>query len=185
MALAPLATTADLSARGISGDQADVALAVASAAVREAADAVISQTESTLTFSARHDSFLPLPGPVASVSAVTMSGVAVTGYELEVDGLHYARGWGAGTVSVTFVHGLPEVPVDIVDMTCNLAKAWLDHSANGGGSTAGLSSVRLDDAAEDYTDEQAGQVSPVFIPKLTRQWLRARFGGGATVVSTR
>lgn len=186
MALAPLATVADLSARGITaGESADTALKVASAAVREAADAVISRTTTTLTFSARHHTFLPLPGPVTAVSEVTVGGAAVTAYELEVDGLHYSRGWGAGDVSVTFTHGLAEVPADIVDLTCNLAKAWLDHVAAGGGSTAGLISVRLDDAAEGYTDEAAGQVSPVFIPKATCDWLRARFGGGATVVSTR
>lgn len=185
MALAPLATVADLSARGISGDQLETALEVASAVVREAADAVISQTTSTLALNARHDTLLPLPGPVTAVTEVTVGGSVVTGYELEVDGLHYARGWGSGAISVTFTHGLAEVPADVVDLTCNLAKAWLDHNAAGGGSTAGLSSVRLDDGAEAYTDEQAGQVSPVFIPALTRTWLRARFGGGVTVVSTR
>lgn len=185
MALAPLATTADLSDRNITQGALDVALKVASAAIREAADAVISQTESTLTFPARHDTLLPLPGPIAAVTSVTVAGVAITAYEIEPEGLYLARGWGGGDISVTFTHGLPAVPDDIVDLTCNLAKAWLDHAAGGGGSTAGLKSVRLDDAAEGYSDESAGQVSPVFIPEITRNHLRARFGGGAKVVATR
>jgi hypothetical protein len=85
---------------------------------------------------------------------------------------------------VTFTHGLAVVPADIVDLTCVLAKAWLDHVADGGTSTAGLKSVRIDDAAEGYTDEAAGQVSPVFIPEVTRRWLAARFSGGVAVVET-
>jgi hypothetical protein len=185
MAHAPLATVADLSQRDISGSQLEVALDVASAKVREAADAVISQTTSTLTLNPHNFSFLPLPGPVTAVSAVTLAGAPVTAYELESDGLYLASGWGRGAISVTFTHGLVEVPSDIVDLTCNLAKAWLDHQAEGGGSTAGLTSVRLDDAAEGYSDESAGQVDPVYIPEITRRHLRARFGGGATVVGTR
>lgn len=185
MALAPLATVADLADRGILDGYREVALKVASAAVREAADAVISQTTTTMTLTARHDTHLALPGPITAVSSITMAGAAVTGYTIEPDGLTYCRGWGSGNVVVTFTHGLAEVPDDIVDLTCSLAKAWLDHVAAGGGSIAGLASVRLDDAAESYTDEAAGQVSPVFIPAITRTHLRARFGGGAKVVSTR
>lgn len=185
MAHAPLATVADLSERGIVDDRAATALAVASAAIREAADAVISEATSTLTLRARHETFLPLPGPITAVASVTLGGAAVTAHEIDGDGLYLGSGWGRGDIVVTFTHGLPEVPADIVDLTCNLAKAWLDHATEGGGSTAGLSSVRLDDAAESYTDEHAGQVSPVFIPEITRNWLRARFGGGAAVVGTR
>lgn len=185
MALEPLATMADLSDRGILDGHRAAALKVASAAVREAADAVISQTVSTMTITARHDTHLPLPGPIAAVSSITIGGAAVTGFSIEPDGLTYYRGWGLGDVTVTFTHGLVEVPADIVDLTCNLAKAWLDHVAAGSGTTAGLKSVRLDDAAEDYDAESAGQVSPVYIPEITRRHLRARFGGGAKVVSTR
>jgi hypothetical protein len=187
MAHAPLATEADLLARWplLDDAQTTTALAVASDLVRDAAGAVISATTSTLTFNAQHDTFLRLPGPVTAVTSVTVAGVDVTGYDIEADGLHYGRGWASGTIVITFTHGLPEVPADIVDLTCNLAKAWLDHVREGGGSTAGLTSVRLDDGAEGYSDESAGQVSPVFVPDVTRQWLRARFGGGAAVVGTR
>lgn len=189
MALAPLAVTADLALRGVDTDsnppRVAKALDVASAAVRDAAGAVISQVTSTLTMNALHDTFLPLPGPITDVSAATVNGAAVTSYVIEDGGLTLDGGWGAGDIEVTFTHGLAEVPEDLVDLTCNLAKAWLDHIAEGGGSTAGLTSVRVDDAAEGYTDESAGQVSPVFVPEVTRQWLVARFGGGATVVGAR
>jgi hypothetical protein len=52
------------------------------------------------------------------------------------------------------------------------------------GSTAGLVAVSIDDAREQYTEEHAGQVSPVYIPKVTRDWLRSRFSGGAFVVES-
>lgn len=188
MTLTPLATSADLLVRGFAGDspeREEVALRVASAAVRDAANAVIGEVTSTLTLNALHDTFLPLPGPVTGITSVTVNGVAVTAYEVEPDGLTLNCGWGAGAIEVTFTHGLATVPDDVVDLTCTLAKSWLDHTDQGGGSTAGLKSVRLDDAAEGYTDEAAGQVSPVFIPEITRHWLAARFGGGATVVHTR
>lgn len=189
MALATLAAEADLLARGVDpatdSTKMQTALKVASAAVRDAAGAVIGAVTSTLTLNALHDTFLPLPGPITAVSSVTVNGAAVTAYTIEDGGLSLDGGWGAGDISVTFTHGLPTVPDDIVDLTCNLAIAWLNHAALGAGSTAGLESVRIDDAAESYTDEAAGQVSPVFIPAVTRAWLAARFGGGATVVQTR
>lgn len=188
MAHAPLAVAADLTARGVDVSNTariNTALAVASAAVREAADAVISEVESTLTLRGSCDTFLQLPGPVTAVSAVTLAGAVVTAHEVETDGLYLGSGWGRGDIVVTFTHGLAEVPADIVDLTCDLAKEWLDHQDDGGGSTAGRTSLKVDDFAEGYSDESAGQVSPVYVPELTRNWLRARFGGGATVVGTR
>lgn len=188
MALAPLAVAADLSARGVDVSNASritLALSVASAAVREAAGAVISEVESTLTFNPLYETFLPLPGPITGVSEVTVNGVATTSYTIEEGGLRLLSGWSAGEVVATFTHGLAVVPEDIVDLTCQLAITWLDHAATGGGSTAGLANVKLDDAAEGYTEEAAGQVSPLFIPQVTRTWLANRFGGGAQVVSFR
>src|SRR4051794_31253632 len=103
MAHAPLATEADLLARweGLQGSLA-VALRVASGMVREAADAVISSTTSTLTCNPRHETFLPLPGPVTAVTSATIAGAPAAGYVIEPDGLRYDRGWGSGAVSVTF-----------------------------------------------------------------------------------
>lgn len=190
MALAPLAAVADLRARGVDTTDTlriDTALDVASSAVRTAAETAISRCTSTLQIRAVQATYLPLPGPIWSVDTVTIGGAPATGYEIDDDrtGLHLRRGWAGGKIVVTFDHGLPEVPADIVDLTCTLAIAWLGHIAEGGGSTAGLSSVRVDDANESYTDEAAGQVSPVFIPEATRSWLANRFGGGAYVVSSR
>lgn len=185
MALASLATAADLPA-GIAGDTAR-ALRVASAAIRDAAGATISQETSTVVVTGGPGTLLGLPGPVTVVSSVLIDGTAVAadGYEVLPNGLWRRCGWGDAPVpvTVTYTHGLA-VPDDIVDLTCQLAIAWLNHMAEGGGSTAGLTSVRIDDAAEGYSDESAGQVSPVYIPEATRNWLANRFGGGAQVVET-
>jgi hypothetical protein len=116
--------------------------------------------------------------------SVMVDGTAVTDYRNLGNGLWRRCGWACEPVPVTVAatFGLAEVPADIVDLTCQLAVGWLLHDAEGGGSMAGLKSVRLDDAAEAYSDESAGQVSPVFIPAVTRAWLAARFGGGVFVV---
>ncbi|HKY58302.1 MAG TPA: hypothetical protein VJL80_09715 [Aeromicrobium sp.] len=187
MPLAPLAAVEDLP-DGTTGDTA-TALAVASAAIRDAAGVPISQVaDATVTTNVNPGSrLLPLPGPLVSVSSVEIDGTAVTEFIVDGNAVYRACGWGyhpyQATVVCTF--GLAEVPADIVDLTVDLALAWLAHKAEGGGSTAGLKSVRLDDAAETYDDEHAGQVSPVYIPEKTRQWLANRFGGGGvTVVHT-
>jgi len=190
MALAPLATVADLSDRGATTGALDVALAVASDVVRDAAGCAISEETSTVVVNAGRGNILGLPGPVRSVALVSVEGAAVsaTDYETLPNGLWRHCGWSVCgrpvPVTVTYTHGLPEVPADIVDLTCQLAIAWLNHAAEGGGSTAGLESVKLDDAAESYSEESAGQVSPVYLPELTRQWLASRFGAGVAVVET-
>lgn len=185
MPLAPLASLSDLPAT-VDGD-VDRALDVASAAVRDAAGVPISAHTATVRVTAPTGRYLSLPGPITAVASVLVDGTAVTDYEWLPGGLWRHGGWGCGPVpvTVTYTFGLTSVPADVVDLTCQLAVAWLNHAASGGGSTAGLKSVRLDDAAEAYTDEAAGRVSPVFIPEVTRAWLRARFSGGAEVVETR
>lgn len=184
MALAPLATTADLPSTWQGNADASKALGVASSAVRDAAGVPISTHTATVRATAPTGRFLSLPGPVTDVAEVLVDGVAVTDYEWLTNGLWRRSGWGCEPVpvTVTYTFGLAAVPDDIVDMTCQLAVAWLTHRADGGGSTAGLKSVRLDDAAEGYTEEAAGQVSPVFIPEVTRDWLRARFSLAGVVV---
>lgn len=186
MALAPLAETTDLPTVWQSHDDADRALVVASASVRDAAGVPISEVEATVTTPAPvSGQILSLPGPITAVESVLVDGVAVTDYQNLGNGL-WRRRWACEPVpvTVTATFGLAEVPADIVDLTCQLAVAWLQHQAEGGGSTAGLTSVRLDDAAEAYSDESAGQVSPTYIPEVTRNWLAARFGGGVAVVET-
>jgi hypothetical protein len=167
-----------------------VALLVASAAVRDAAGAAISEETSTVVVNAGAGNLLSLPGPVTSVAAVAIDGITISSddYEVLPNGLWRRCGWMVRgrpvPVSVTYTHGLAAVPDDIVDLTCVLAKAWLDHVSAGGGSVAGLTSARLDDAAETYSAEAAAQVSPVYIPEVTRNWLARRFGGGVEVVET-
>ncbi|MFM9815823.1 hypothetical protein ACKI16_46040, partial [Streptomyces scabiei] len=89
MALDPLATVADLEARGLTVDPSETTvvetfLAEASAAVREAAGVPISQTVSTVALEGPDNSqWLTLPGPpILSVSAVEIDGVAVTDWRL-------------------------------------------------------------------------------------------------------
>lgn len=188
MALTPLATAADLPSLWQAHADSGRALLVASAAIRDAAGAAISEETSTVTVSAPSGTLLGLPGPVTAVASVSLDGDALTSDEYEVlsNGLWRRGGWGCAPVpvTVTYTHGLAAVPDDIVAYVCTLAVAWLEHQESGGGSTAGLKSVKIDDAAESYNDEAAGRISPVYIPADDRQWLRARFGGGAVVVET-
>lgn len=188
MALTSLASTTDLPDAWASNGAAQRALNVASAAIRDAAQSSISQATSTVTVNVGRGNLLALPGPVAAVSSVSVDGQAVTDFEILPNGLWRRCGWSPDGVplraTVTYTHGLAAVPEDIVDLTCQLAVSWLLHFTAGGGSVAGLKSVRIDDAAEGYTDEAAGQVSPVYIPEVTRNWLARRFGGGVVVVET-
>lgn len=186
MALDPLAETSDLPSAWEEHADADRALRVASAAVRDAAGCTISETTSTVVVNAGAGNLLELPGPVTAVASVLYDGEALAAddYEVLPNGLWRHCSWGRTPVpvTVTYTHGVAEVPDDIVDMTCQLAVAWLLHQTDGGGSTAGLTSVAIDDARETYSDEAAGQVSPVYIPEATRNWLAKRFGSGVAVV---
>ena len=188
MALTPLADTTDLPTAWQAHAHAARALLVASAAVRDAAGVAISEETSTVVVTGGWGNLLGLPGPVTAVASVLLDGDAVDAddYEVLPNGLWRHCGWGRAPVpvTVTYTHGLATIPVDIVDLVCQLAIAWLNHMTEGGGSTAGLTSARIDDASESYSDESAGQVSPVYIPDVTRQWLARRFGGGVEVVST-
>lgn len=187
MALDSLASTTDLPTAWQEHADAPRALKVASAAIRDAAGSLIGVATSTVVVTAPRSDLLTLPGTVTAVASVSLDGtvLAADDYEVLPNGVWRHCGWGLAPVpvTVTYTHGTA-VPDDIVDLTCQLAIAWLNHMAEGGGSTAGLTSVRIDDAAEGYSDESAGQVSPVYIPEATRNWLANRFGGGAQVVET-
>lgn len=186
MALTPLATSTDLPTAWQANAGADRALRVASAAIRDAAGVTISEETSTVVVTGGTENLLTLPGPVTDVATVLLDGDAVTDHETLPNGLWRRCGWGGDPVpvTVTYTHGLATIPDDIVDLVCQLAVAWMQHESEGGGSTAGLTSVKIDDAAESYSDESSGQISPVYIPDVTRQWLASRFGGGVAVVST-
>ncbi len=187
MALTSLAVVADLPSAWQGDPDAQKALDVASSAIRDAADALIGPVqESTVTIRRSGcEALLRLPGPIVSVASVSLDGSALTGYVLDDEGLYRSCGWAGDELEVTYTHGLAEVPPDIVSMCTGLAVAWLLDRDGGMGATPGVKSVKIDDGAESYTDEAAGQVSPVFIPDVTRQWLRARFSRTVEVVGTR
>jgi hypothetical protein len=194
--LAPLAAATDLPDQWAGSSKADRALDIASAAIRDAAGGVISQVTATVIIDGGAGRLLKLPGPVirGSVTSVLVDGQPTTRYRVVAEGLWREEGWLSCTylgsamhpppaeVAVTYTFGLATVPADVVDLCVQLAIAWLQHDASGGGSTAGLASVRLDDAQESYTAEAAGQVSPVYIPEITRDNLASRFGAGGAVV---
>lgn len=194
MALAALATTADCTARGliIAPEESDVMgtyLQVASAALREAAGVPISQTTSTLTLEASSSPYLQLPGPpVTAVTTVSIDGQPVTGWKLRGASLYRAAGWGCDAdVEVSYTHGLPEVPADLVDLVCRIAAAALlaYRSADGGEGLAArdVRSERIGDYSVQYGDN--GRITEMELPPYLREQLAARFGGGITLLRSR
>lgn len=197
MALTPLATVADLDARGIDTTDTvlvDALLASASAAVREAAGVPITETTSTISLPTPVGRRLQLPPPVSSVSSVSVDGEQVTDWTLVASSLWRARGWQRpgeipGVVDVTLTFGLPGTPADIVDLVCNLVGAGVKHTEDGyavrkpglAGWAEGVDDYRR---SEQYAQNADQTASPMELPKRTRQWLATRFGGGVwTVVS--
>ena len=195
MALPPLATTMDLPAKWQSHPLAARALLISSAAIRDAAGSVIGRVTATIKCDGTEIPILRLPGPISSVDSVTIDGKPVTDYRQIAEGLYRRRGWTHGyhltpdfdefsEVLVTLTFGLGVVPDDIVDLCARLGATWLADQEAGAISMAGVTAVKIDDGSENYTDEAAGQISPIQIPEVTARWLASRFGGGssATVV---
>ena len=193
MALTPLATAADLDARGIDTsdtDLIDALLSAASSAIRDAAGVPITETTATVSLPSPPDRRLSLPTPVRSVDSVTIDGDDVDDWSLVGDSLWRSRPWqrpGAipvvVTVSLTF--GLPETPADIVDLVCNLVAAGVAHAEGGYESSAGKISERIDDYSVQYAQGENASVSPMELPSRTRRMLARRFGGTAAMVVTR
>lgn len=198
MALDPLATVADLENRGLTIDPAETAvvetfLAEASAAVREAAGVPISQTTSTVALEAPDNSpWLALPGPpIQSVASVAIDGETVTDWKLRSHQLWRPGGWQTGSepseVTVTQIHGLPEVPADLVGLVCRIAAAVLVHyraQPDGEGLAAkDIRAERIGDYSVTYGD--SGRITEIELPDYLREQLAARFGGGVTVVRSR
>jgi hypothetical protein len=201
VALDPLATAADLTARNITFDATTEAtlvntfLAEASAAVREAAGCPISQATSTVTLVGEFDDELRLPGPpVQSVSAVEVDGFEVTDWRLVDGSLYRWGGWrwacpGPSLVSVTYTHGLPEMPEDIVGYVCVLVAGALRESRESDDGTGiaperGVTSERIDDYSVSIAPGEQPS-TPFEIPDAVRLQLAARFGGGVMVVGVR
>lgn len=197
MALDPLATLDDLAALGLTVEDDEMAvatryLAVASTAVREAAGSPISETTSTVTLEGEADQRLRLPGPpIRAVDAVAIDGVTATDWRLRTDRLWRFAGWtaadGPSEVEVTYTHGLPDVPEDIVDLVGRLvAGAMASYRAEDGGASLGtqvVTSERIGDYAVTYGGD--GLATDMELPAYLRERLAARFGGGAGLVRSR
>lgn len=197
MALDPLATQADLEARGLTVDASETAivavyLGVASTAVREAAGTPISETTSTITLEGEPGQWLTLPGlPITAVASVELDGVAVTDWRLRSHRLWRAAGWtgcdGPSEAEVTQTHGLPTVPEDIVDLVCRMVAAALvayRSEDDGTGLAAGnITSERIGDYAVTYGSN--GLITEMELPDYLRERLAARFGGGVSLLRSR
>jgi len=190
MAHDPLATIADLEARGVTVDASETTivntyLAVASTLVRDAAGCPISEAVSTISLEGVAYERLRLPGqPVTAVSDVFMEGVEVTDYRLTNGALWRSCGWQSGdtpsVVDLTMTHGLAEVPADIVDMVCRMAAQALIAFRGGDVAPRQVDSERIGDYSVSYSDAETGTMS---LSDFQRNRLAARFGnGGATVV---
>lgn len=199
MALDPLATAADLSARNITipaGMDSATLIASATDAVRDAAGCPIIVATSTVTLPLFDRCQLDLPaGPVASVASVVIDGVTIPQSVL-TDGI-WSTGWRKvgdalyfkdqlicppTEATVTYTHGLPTVPADIVDLVCALVAMGAAQSGEYAAQSR-TQSVRLGDFSETYTHPAGTESpSPVAIPDAVRQKLRARFGTSVAVV---
>lgn len=193
MALVDLAVAADLSDRGVDVSDAGlvaVMLAAASAVVRGAAGSPISETDSTVTLTAWGGTMLQLPGlPVQSVATVEIDGDAATDWKLTDTGALWRRaGWGYDLepipVEVTMTHGLPSVPADVVQLVCDLAIAGMG-AATEGALDPRVVAERIDDYSVTFASGAEAVASAMSLPRLTRNWLRSRFGGGVQVVTYR
>jgi len=187
----------DLEARGLTVEPEELSivgvyLGVASAAVREAAGTAISRATSTLTLEGVPGQWLTLPGaPIVSVDSVSIDGRPVTDWRLRSERLWRASGWtglAPSEVEVTQTHGLLAVPEDIVDLVCRMAASALVayRSEDGGTGLAvdkEVTSERLGDWAVTYGAD--GRITEMELPQHWRERLRARFGGGASLVASR
>lgn len=190
----PLATIDDMAALGVTVDEEERAiveryLTVASASVRDAAGCPISQGTSTVVVAGQREERLPLPGPpVTSVDSVLLGDAEVSGWRLSRPraSLYRAHGWGddASEVEVTYTHGLPEVPDDIIALVCRIAAttlmAYRSDETGGGLTTRRVTQLRIGDYSASFAND--GTMTEVELSATTRAQLRARFGGGAAVV---
>ncbi|MFF8942839.1 hypothetical protein ACF1A5_11320 [Streptomyces sp. NPDC014864] len=119
---------------------------------------------------------LHLPGkPVTAVSAVSIDGVACTDWTLVSGALARPHGFAEGTaVEVTYTHGLPAVPADIVDLVCRLAGQALVALRAGEPMGRAVTSERIGDYSVTYADSETGGMS---LSDFQRNRLAARFGG--------
>lgn len=192
----PLASVDDLEDRGLELEDGEntvveAFLRSASGAVREAAGVPISQATSTVVLEGDQARRIRLPGPpVTDVDEVLLGGAPTDYRLLRASGALWRQGgWQTGTgpseVEVTYTHGLEHIPDDIVDLVCRMAAtalvAYRSSLEEGEHLVVDrISQERLGDWSAMFSNDQT--LSSMELPATTRDRLRARFGGGATVV---
>lgn len=185
-----LASEQDLILRGITVPadmDAITVLASATDAVRDAAGCSITARTSTITLVADDRCELDLPfGPVSGIASIVVAGVTVTGWTKLGDTVLMPTGWTECLpveVTVTYTHGYPVVPQDIVDLVCSMTAQAFKETGGDYGSSSLVTSVRLGDFSEQRA-HPAGtdSPSPVALPDSVRQRLRARFGSSVAVI---
>lgn len=191
MALPNLAASADLSARGVDVSNTAlvaVMLAVASSVVRGAAQSPILSTDSTVTlWAVDGEPYLDLPGqPVTAVDSVTLDGDLLDAgdYKLVHGRLWRAAGWGGCEpleVEVELTHGFPAVPPYIVQLVCDLATTGL-ATATDGTHDPRIIAEKIDDYSVTFAQGAESVATALELPRLTRDGLRKRFGGGVALV---
>lgn len=194
MAFNDLATVADLIDRGIDinppGVDIAALLGAASDEVRDAAGVPISRATFTVTIPGVRDRWLKLPGqPVVAVEDVSIDGDEVTDWRLVGGDLWREAGWQPActptNVTGTVTGGLLIIPRDIVDLVCSLVGTGIAAAEDGYESKAGKAYESVDDYRVGYA-QGAGQTAGIMeLPEATRCRLRARFGGGAGMMSLR
>lgn len=195
MALEPLATVDDLSELGIDTSNAalvDFLLNSVSEEVREAAGVQIARATSTVTIATEASRRIELPGYAPrEVTAVSLNDEPLTDgvdYLVRAGSLYRTRGpWHGrgnipGELTVTYDHGLDEVPPDIVRTVCLYVAAGINAAADKFAGHRGLQYISIDDYREGYLSGTDEVVDPASLTQRTRDQLRARFGGAAPVV---
>jgi len=188
VALAPLASSADLTNRKI--DTTDTAavnalLASASAAVREAAGCTISRATVTVETPGTPEQWLTIPGwAVTSVTDVLVDGAAVT-FKKVGGRLWSAGGWQPSceptNVTMTITEGVTDVPEDIIDLVCSLVAGGLAAVAGGFDPKRGMSYEKIDDYQYGMSTGADEVVSVMELPERTKHSLAERFGNSAFV----
>lgn len=192
MALAPLATVADLSARGV--DISDIgrvtaALLAASASIRDAAGCTISEHTATITISGAREAWLPVPGwAIRSVTNVDIDDTPVTDHKLVSGRLWRAQGWQPthepSLVTMTVTQGLGTVDADIIDLCCSLTAAGIAAAEDEYDPKRSIAYERLDDYQYGLRQGDDEVINPMILPEGTREMLQARFAGAVAVTGT-
>lgn len=132
--------------------------------------------------------------PVVSVSAALIDGTAVADYKPVGSKLYRRYGWlsdaGCGyepsVVTVTYTHGMTEIPEELNTLCLALAAAGKAQIADGSGTLGPIPGV-VSEAIDDYRVQNAGGEDAVphvmTLPEATIERLRARYGTGVALVS--